>query len=366
MENHSSNAIISTCLPWLVLFTLSACDSMPLPESAALPVTLVEIGILEEIGIREQSEPLALFHFVNDAAFVGNRLAVLDESPPFVRFFGHGGDYLGSGVIQGDGPGEARRPLAISSWGDSSLIVSEAHRTHLITNRGEPIGSEANAGRFIRGSARVCSDRLARLVMARGAFEPPGAVTLGYGLTGRGEDTVATLGSIRSNGRRSHPVFVANRDSSFVMYSEEVDRSRLLEVHCKDASVHFLPVDSLGPQERFEMHDDGTQSLHPAAPPLPAGLATIANRTVWGVQQIATLRNRQDSVTVFTLIGDGSSARHLAVHGWFQILDTAPDGRVALGTQEPVAHVAIIDGNELVEMIIARGTDSTQHYGEDS
>ena len=50
-------------------------------------LTLAEIGIEAELGVREQDDRLSLLQQPLDVAFLRNEVFVLDASPPWIRVF---------------------------------------------------------------------------------------------------------------------------------------------------------------------------------------------------------------------------------------------------------------------------------------
>lgn len=110
----------------LAVCALIGCgDAASQPQGHATPTSPVDTldlgdlqGGLLTLGDDEASpegDGAYLFTLVRDARFLPDgRIAVLDQSPPFVRVFRVNGALEGAFLERGDGPGEGRRPGSIA------------------------------------------------------------------------------------------------------------------------------------------------------------------------------------------------------------------------------------------------------------
>jgi hypothetical protein len=157
-----------------------------------------------------------------------------------------------------------------------------------------------------------------------------------------------------------------------LLYTEEHGTDRLIELGCDGGRTREIVLDSIGEGmlARRVMRDGREMiAIRSALGPYPAGLVGVGDRVLWAKR--LTQRNEQgrlDSLTVVTSYDAAGRGRRIAIHGWFQLFDSRPDGSLLVGnTWEygqrwqignswgPSAAVFRIDGNNLVEIIDRRG-----------
>jgi hypothetical protein len=343
-----------------VAVTMVAAAACATEQSEQLQVVaLEELGIEYVAGADETGPADAVLDHLVDAAILGDTLAVLDASAPFVKLFDPSGRFVGTRVNRGEGPGEASRPIAIGRAGPRYLLVTEPKWMMLIDldSIGDA-GMQSRVGRddrVFRGSAVGCGGELFTLLTTNG-FEQPGAVTVGRNLAGPA-DTLSRLAPIRANSQMAHPLFMDAGEDAVVFYTEEVDGNRLLTIDCGTRTTTDIAVDSLGTQQWYEETQTGF-SLHPWEPPHPAGVAVTSDGILWAAQVVDVDGETQDSLTMVSLVRNGAGTRRaIALRGWYQLLDSHPDGRLVLGTHRPVSSVAVIRTETLLDVIRERGID---------
>jgi hypothetical protein len=337
-------------------FLVSGCrEDLPAAHFAIIPIQ--EIGIEYEVGSRESVPVDAVLRRIVDAALIGDTLAVLDASPPFVKMFDSGGEFAGNRVGKGDGPGEGTRPIAIGRAGPRSFIITEHKSLTLISldavDNGGVIENTDFDDRVFRGGAIGCGNYSFSLITTNG-FEQPGALIAARTLDGTA-DTLSRLGPIRANSVLAQPLFIDATDEAVAFYTEEAGVPRLQVVHCDNWSIVDLAIDSLGRQQWYEPTATGF-SLHPSEPPRPAGLAVTPAGVLWATQVLAGAAGA-DSLTLISLLeADADVQRMIAVPGWFQLLDSDARGRLVIGIQEPVPRVIVVRREGLIDLIQERGS----------
>jgi hypothetical protein len=195
-------------------------------------------------------------------------------------------------------------------------------------------------------------------------FEQPGALTVAGALLEL-NDTIARLGPIRANSQLAQPLFMATTHERVVYYTEEVNPPRLQIVDCDNRSTASVSVDSLGRQQWYEATATGF-SLHPSEPPRPSGLAITRSGILWATQMLDGPA-AADSLTLISLVTVGEDVqRVIGLQGWFQMLDSDGDGRLVLGTHEPVPRVLVVSVSTLMSQLDEHGIDVRKGAGHGS
>ena len=329
---------------------LVACSSDQ-PEPRDRVLTWDEIEIEAEFGNDESGNPAGLLQQVRDAVFVEGGVAVLDAAPPFIRIYDRQGRFQQAFARDGDGPGEVRNPIALERTRSAGFLITERARAHEVDSTGRWIRTITPPDMAVRGAAPSCNGDVVLLARRSTEWEG-GGVLLRYDTRGTEPDTLAKLRGIRSNTRVSHPLFARGGPDGIVLFSEEVDSQRVLQISC-DGEITELARISAGPQEKWEMADNGLGALHPAHPPLPAGIALVESRPLWALQRVDSTAQGIDSVTVFTL-GDKGRSKSISVRGWYTILDDEGES-LLVGSHHPVAHVRVLSMATLRRLIERRG-----------
>lgn len=344
-------------VPVAAMVAAAACAT---EQSEQLPVVALEdLGVEYVAGADEAGPAESVLRLVLDAAILGDTLAVLDASPPYVKLYDGGGRFVGTRVNRGEGPGEASRPIAIGREGPRGLLVTEPKWAMLIDldsiGDGGMRGRVGGDDRVFRGSLVGCAGEVFTLLTTNG-FEQPGAVTVARDLTATA-DTLSRLGPIRANSQLAQSLFMDAREDAVAFYTEEVGVYRLRIIDCRTRTTSDIAIDSLGTQQWYEQTQTGF-SLHPWEPPHPAGVALTSAGILWATQVVEVHGETQDSLTIVSLVRNGADTRRtLALRGWYQLLDNHPDGRLALGIRQPVSSVAVIRTETLLDAIRERGTD---------
>jgi hypothetical protein len=183
-------------------------------------------------------------------------------------------------------------------------------------------------------------------VTRRLGFQQAGALTISR-TAAASEDTLALLGPMRANSRRSHPVLIDVVRDTVLFFTEEVDRHRLLELTCDGAVLREIEIAQLGPPEYFEFLDDGIMRLHPPSSPHPAGLLRTTDGVLWAVRDEVRRNQRSDSVTVITRIEHSGRRSSGTLNGWYLLADHS-DGRLLLIAEAPVSRVLVVGLSELL------------------
>jgi hypothetical protein len=107
-------------------------------------------------------------------------------------------------------------------------------------------------------------------------------------------------------------------------------------------------------------------SLHPSEPPRPSGLAITRSGILWATQ-ILDGPAAADSLTLISLVTVGEDVqRVIGLQGWFQMLDSDGDGRLVLGTHEPVPRVLVVSVSTLMSQLDEHGIDVRKGAGHGS
>lgn len=319
--------------PPLLFVVLGSCGAPDLDSDDRPPIRLEELEGVVEFG-RDGGSPLSLLHRVVDGAFLNDEVVILDASPPWVRVFDRSGNFSRSMVESGQGPGEAESPMMLATTALNHLLVHDQRGIVRVDAAGTfQSFIPRTAGYMSRGTVQACGDDLLAMGYPPAGEDPQGMIAR-MDPAGVLADTLVTFGPVRFNNRRHHPWFNEAEDDRLLFYSEERDTFRLMEVACDGTLVREIPIDSLGPGERWE-----GLSLHPPAPPLPAGLARIGDQVLWARNvEAADHDGSMDSLTVITAYGLDGQLRRLSLLGWYRILESDRDGNVLLSNTWGADH----------------------------
>ena len=320
-------------------------------------VEISELAPEVVIGLHESGDSMAVFTRVRDAAFVGREIAVLDASPPFVRVFSETGEFVGAVVGRGQGPGEADSPagLAAAATDLGGYLVTERSRVSRIGPAGDLLQLIRSTASRVRGAVAGCDGGVQLLTVS---LTGPGAIVRVDNAAGI-RDTLLVMDSMRSNTRAAHPFYALSSPRGILFYSEELHSPQLVRLSCAGQVEERIPLDSLGRPEWWENGEEtGQFLLHPSQPPWPAGLAEIGEDVIWATQFTAASPVGQDSLTRVTRYKAGRAAESLVLRGWYEILDSDLAGRVLLASAEPVGHVLVVSGRDLVRAIRRAGVQT--------
>lgn len=355
---------------WVVFagVTLGSCSDPTADDQEAI-VELESIGVQATFGLDEAAGADAVFHKPLDAALTGGVVAILDASPPWVRLFDRTGTFLHAAVKEGEGPGEAVRPLTIST-GPNGFLVNHANGIIELAEDGTLLSSAPIAFRAW-GATSGCGNQLLGLSMdwvPRTNGATPSDVDIATALVRLDEsarvlDTLATFNPVRPGSRNYHPWLVERTTGGLVLFTEEAGAGRLLEVSCEGDTRRELPIDSIGPGEVYDFRPEGQLLITSPQPPFPAGLEVVNDRVLWAVRAVeSSAPGRVDSVTVITSF-EGDAVRHrVRIRGWYQLLDSNAEGSLLLsntwtlgqhwqhgGTWGPVPALFLVDGLNLMQ-----------------
>lgn len=313
------------CVLPLSLLSLASCGAPDPDSDDRPPIELADLEGVVEFG-SDASSPLSLLHRVVDGVFLGDEIVILDASSPWIRVYDRSGSFRRSMLEEGQGPGEAEDPVMLGSSRDEELLVHDRRGVlHLDRTGALQSFTPRTPDYMSRGTVQACADDLFAMGYPPMGEDPPGVISR-IDSNGVLFDTLIVFGPVRFNNRRHHPWFSDARDDGILFYPEERDRYRILEIDCEGAVLREIPIDSLGPGERW---DD--LSLHPPAPPLPAGLVRLGDRVLWATNmEDAGGRESVDSLTAVTSFEPDGSTRRVFLNGWYRLLASDPDGTLLL------------------------------------
>jgi hypothetical protein len=330
------------------------------------PVPLDRFGIAASYGLREEEGPLAILQKPLDAAFLGDRVVVLDASAPWLRIFDRDGRFLKATMRNGEGPGETTRPLSLEAETDE-ILVTHNRGVELFTSDGALVRSIRTSLSPL-GAMRCGHDLLGLSELSR---YPQATALVRFDPPDDEPTTLTTFSPTRLGTRQLHPWFALVGDNQLLLYPEEEGLDRILTLACSDGSVEReLPLSALGHGLEVEARPASAFAVHSSISPFPAGLGRVQDRVLWMTRAIETRRGgTQDSVTVVTAYAPDGSARQLTIEGWFQLFDSDPNGWLLFGNAWTFAQnwafpgvwgdvpaVFLVDGRALVRALDDYGT----------
>jgi hypothetical protein len=339
-------------LLFLGLLALGTTACEPEGESAA-PVTvhsLNQFPSFGEIGAEESGEAEALLFRVQDAAFVDGLVAVVDGAPPWIRIFEADGTFRGSLLPQGEGPGEAGQPRALSRTSSGALSVTEGPRAQVVTRDGVAQGTISLPGHLLRWAGELCGREHALWTFPLGQEDPPNLLVLASG-DAPDTDTILTWGAARGAWSGREPPHVVPSSEGLLLHTEELEGERILELDCLGEIRREIPLEPLGPPERYEDLPGGGFGLLPAEPPLPGGLARAGAHVIWATRELRPGPEAAlDSVTVVGIHLENGEERRTELSGWYLLHDGDVQGRLLWSAGYPVARVILVDVDDLMEV----------------
>jgi hypothetical protein len=356
--------LVTTC----VIPAAASAQSPPVSR-----VTLEDIGVLGSFGLRDRSAvQWSALTGALDAAFVGNRVAVLNATAPWIRIYDATDSLVATAMPNGIGPGQTRA-YSISSTPSGDLWVSHRRGIERISGEGASLGSLPGdwPDAQVIGAAEACGGDPVLLVERMPDFDgtsPGTSITatttlVRMRLDEEVRDTLASFAATHLEPRSHHPWLVDVREDRLLVYTEESAAERLGEITCDGDVLRQTPVDAVS-HARAVRTAEG-MSVRVPGPPFAAGLVRLDETVLWATREVVS----EDSVTVVTALEDGAPSRRLEIEGWFKLFDVAPDGSVlvgnawALGLNREVqmswrgpAAVFRVDGGHLLRLMEERGT----------
>ena len=319
-------------------------------------LSLPEIGIKAEFGVREGEGRLGVLRRPMDAIFSGDEVLVLDASPPWVRVFDREGHFLRAMVREGQGPGEVGRPYTLTATKDSGFVMAHRRGVDRLDREGNLVLTARHAGKhLVYGAVEACGGHVFVLARSPGEINGPGLL-LRVGPDGTLGDTLAVLDPLRPRNQvgRRRASFLEPTKEGILLYPEELNRDRLLEVGCNGRVLRDIEVDSLGePETIVPGWRPGTVGLKAAQPPHPGGIAHVDGRVLWAALVVGSpVDGSVDSTTVITAFDAEGSSRSVAIHGWFQLFDSDVGGSLLLGNADGLyPSILLVDGITLLRLI---------------
>jgi hypothetical protein len=343
---------------------LASCDQGPQLAGSKAQFTVSDIGIQVAIGADSMQDWLGILHRPIDAAFSGDEIVILDSSAPWLRIYSRDGQFLRGIMRSGEGPGEAMHPFAVRASSDGGLIVTHSAGVTRLDQNGEPVWLSRAGPYWTNAAVEACGTHIYVLARKMGEL---GASALILRAVPNLElyDTLVSLGPMRlpAQVRRRHTSYVRGNGEGILLYPEELDRHRLLEIGCDGQVRRELEVAPLGKPESIGLpppaeRRPGRMAVRAAEPPLPGGLAHVGDHLLWSALMVDSISTeRIDSLTIITVIKDSAEARQISVRGWYQLLDSDQEGMLLLADADALyPRVLLVDGNAILRLIDRHGT----------
>ncbi|TVP43421.1 MAG: hypothetical protein EA350_13810 [Gemmatimonadales bacterium] len=331
---------------------LIVCSALALPVAGcgdAVEVDDVpELRSLDSLPLRltvggDPADPP--IDYVLDATLTeAGEVVVLQRSPPHLLKFDRQGQLVDSAGPRGRGPGELSGPLGVNFGGADRVAV--VGRPGLVVRDwgGNEIVRFENFERPARGAIRGCHEDWVVLTAPREDSVPS---LHSVGASGLGEP-YARLGRLRGNGF-DHPPFLARNEQRIVLFTEELEGPRLLEIRCEDGSVRTLASLELGdsPYMRPTSERDaaGTYSAvwDRGTEPFPAGVALLGDRVIWATRHGPVLQ-QEGRWTRFSEWDGSSWVELFDLDGWYTLHAAHSDYGVLLsGRMEGVPAFFVVE-----------------------
>ena len=323
--------------------TASTVDGGGATEATAESLEAL-IGTSPTIGLQIQpSSDNEAFASIVDAQLSadGRFVAVLDLVPPYVRVFDSNGTLQAAFVTKGDGPGEARNPIALTISKDRLLVVQPG-RMSWFTLSGDLVAERSNLPFWPQSAAPGCDDD--------------------FLLYGPGRDTDGTLVSLRS---------VRSATDTSISLIHDTGTPELFTRHVRPLAqgrgVVAVHHDGRNPPETLTLACPDYRVVRTDTFPELARRAVSTNRSrSVGVVQ---LRNDQPIFNGIVVIdrypllsvSTGGRTRLIdvsenAIHSYYmrnsmRLLDAQSESIVLLARPNPVPHLVLVRYDRFVEAI---------------
>jgi len=348
MHLRSSTGPILAFLGFAAL-GMTACEPDGGDTTRGTTLSLSQLPSFREIGVQDSGEAEALLFRVQDAAFLDGQVAVVDGAPPWIRIFEPDGTFRGGILPQGEGPGEAGQPRAVSRTSTGAMSVTEGRRAQVVSQEGLALGTVSLPGHLLRWAGEFCGREHALWAFPLGQEDPPNLLVVASG-DDAVMDTILTWGPARGAWSGREPPHVVPSSTGLLLHTEELERERIIELDCQGQIRREIPVEPLGAPERYEDLPEGGFGLLPAEPPLPGGLARAGPHLIWATREVRPgLESAADSVTVVRIHHESGEERRAELSGWYRLHDGDVDGSLLWSAEHPVARVVIVNVDDLIQ-----------------
>lgn len=286
----------------------------------------------------------------------GDMLWVLDASPPHLKGFSRTGESPVTALPSGEGPGEARMPIAFAVSGRGVIVADLTGRFQLFDHEGRLIMAEQHPG--VRPLAMLpCPDGSWLLYGPRRDPTEEGATRW---INRLGDDLVRidpgsalneplepgqTLGYGRAHGLTATP------DGHLLLRHDIGQRPRLLELDCTASTAREVgPLPGL-PAIRMRRTGSGTDRGIASAPGMIGmGVASLGAGILRADLVIDATKDSTGPVTEFTYYPpDRSEAPSvLRISGAYAIRDAVPGTGVLFDTNDPTPRLLFIAADSLL------------------
>lgn len=278
------------------------------------------------------------------AAPDGERLAILDAYPPFVRVYDRNGDRRRAFVEEGAGPGEARDPYALAA-SDSGLLLLQPGRVSLFDWTGELLHESADLAFWPISVTRGCGGDW--VIYGPGIRPDADGRTawlhvVGDTLLSRPRAIFRDSTAPQYVVRRSRPVAIG--EEALVLYHSFTSPPIALWFSCPGYRVQRS--ERMPRYERRDPRMDRSVDRGAARVMLPRGMPIFTGLAVTpgGLLMSETVAgsSEEEGFTVLRLVGDGTETVG-AVRADIKVFGSVPPGNLLLtGWADPVPTVRLL------------------------
>jgi hypothetical protein len=309
-----------------------------------------------EIGLRQQRDRLATLQRPVDAILLGSEIVALEAYPPWVRIFDRDGNFISALASARGDSSDLLRPFALGAGLHGTFLVSDIRGIRTYARDGSVRATTMRPpGLRLRGALQTCDGHTLILAAKPGSQEP--GMLGSYRTDDRHVDTVTVLDTLRAHSQAYHPAFLARSGNHALVYTDERDRPRIVELGCDGAMVRELTLAPLG-RDETEIVQGTKIRFTPPTFPLPAGVAAVNGRVLWATQVRVASANSDSLFTIVTAIDSDGVGRRIALPAHLQIVDGDSTGTLLLlrGARRTRLSLISMDGNRLIRVIDSAGT----------
>ena len=327
---------------------LAACEGEDVPVvRAGFPAGTTEAPV--QIGAAET--PDAAIGRVVAARFTGNgeRVVVLDYTPPYVKVFRRDGTLDTAFLARGGGPLEMRDPAALAIAGDSLILIADGSRRVAVFTMDGQLRGEGRTGYPVLAATAGCDGEwltygpafergarpswLHRLRVAHGAASSEDL-----------DFRDALGGGIISNGL---PYGIAQSGDTTRVWHVLTENPSVLGWGCGERQPSAWKVSALSRRQDPEARGQSARmTVEPGRRTL-AGMAAVDGGVILAAQVVP--KPGQPMQTEFTLVTPGGE-QTVAVPGAYVLRDGHPRMGVLVSTADPVPRLFTIPRDDLRRM----------------
>ena len=307
------------------------------------------------IGLDEHAPPEGTLGLIVAARVTegGRHVVVLDFVPPFVKVFDGGGRLQHAFLKSGQGPGEARHPIALAVSGDSAVLVADATGRLMVFGLGGELRTEGvvpqlaplAAAPGCEGDWVVYGPRF-----VHGSHTPTWLHRIRFGAAGSVASRDALPDSLASEMLPQGVAYGLTADAGRAVAWHTLGAKNLLAAWpCGDAPPQILASASRSEgAAKIRRHGRGLRMEIGPGARARGGTAAVPGGVVVAEQVLG--KDAGSVRTELTLLRRDGGSRTVSVPGRYALRDSRTGTGVLVSTTDPVPQVFLVSESDLLQV----------------